>query len=90
MHRAQRKRCAAGPILKVLSSYPGGRASVAELKRDLAILSSSGLEWTQRMRRLAARVPDPDVFGQRLVHRDETGWQLTEAGREILSLAKAR
>lgn len=37
---------------------------VAELKRDLAILNSSGPEWTQRMRRLAARVADLDVFGQ--------------------------
>ncbi|MCC8953628.1 hypothetical protein H8B02_09235 [Bradyrhizobium sp. Pear77] len=73
-------------ILRVLSSYPGGRASVAELKRDLAILNSSGPEWTQRMRRLAARVPDLDLFANRLVLRDETGWQLTEAGREILTL----
>ncbi|MCC8954174.1 hypothetical protein H8B02_12135 [Bradyrhizobium sp. Pear77] len=31
-------------IPRVLSSYPGGRASVAELKRDLAILNSSGPE----------------------------------------------
>src|SRR6266567_5207731 len=76
-------------ILKVLSSYSGGRAGVAELKRDLAILNSSGPEWTQRMRRLAARVPQVDLFGQRLVLRDETGWKLTDAGREVLRFVES-
>ncbi|WFU34434.1 hypothetical protein QA635_08475 [Bradyrhizobium brasilense] len=37
---------------------------------------------------LAARVPDLDL-GQHLVLRDETGWQLTDAGREILSVAES-
>jgi hypothetical protein len=71
-------------ILKVLSSYPKGRASVAALSADLAILNSSGSDWTSRMKRLAARAPQLDIFSQRLVLRDAVGWQLTDAGRQCL------
>jgi hypothetical protein len=72
-------------ILKVLSSYPSGRAGVAALSADLAILNSSGKDWTERMKRLAARAPELDIFSQRLVLRDAVGWQLTDAGRRLLS-----
>jgi len=71
-------------ILKVLSSHPDGRATLAALNADLAILASSGAEWTQRLKRLSALVPDLDIFGQGLVQRDESGWQLTRAGSELL------
>jgi hypothetical protein len=71
-------------ILKVLSSYPKGHASVAALSADLAILNSSGSDWTSRMKRLAARAPQLDIFSQRLVLRDAVGWQLTDAGRQCL------
>jgi hypothetical protein len=33
---------------------------------------------------LALRVPDLDIFGSKLVSRDNAGWQITEAGREFL------
>ena len=72
-------------ILKVLSCHPGGRASVAVLKADLAILATSGREWTERMKKLAERAPALDAFGQRYVLRDAAGWQLTESGRDFLN-----
>ena len=71
-------------IMKVLASYPEGHATVDCLKADLAILSGTGLSWTTRLKRLASRFPNLDIFGQALVIRDATGWQLTAAGRERL------
>jgi hypothetical protein len=71
-------------IMKVLSSYPGGRASLAALKADLALLASSGPEWTQRLKRLAASAPDLDIFSQAFVVRDGDGWELTKAGYAAL------
>jgi hypothetical protein len=71
-------------ILKVLSSYPNGCAGVAALTADLAILGSSGSDWNDRMKRLASRAPQLDIFSQRLVLRDGLGWQLTETGRQFL------
>lgn len=71
-------------IVKVLSSYPDGRATLAALNADLQILAGSGKDWTVRMKRLATRVPDLDIFVQALVVRDAHGWQLTAAGFELL------
>ena len=51
-------------ILKVLVSHPEGRATIAALNSDLCILNTSGSDWTDRLRRLAARAPDLDIFGQ--------------------------
>jgi hypothetical protein len=62
-------------ILKVLAGHPGGRASLADLKRAMAILISSGSDWTDRTKRLAARAPDLDIFSQSFVLRDNPGWQ---------------
>ena len=70
--------------LKVLSSYPDGKASLADLRRDLVILSSSGPDWSARMKRLAARAPDLDAFSQGYIERDDAGWSITEAGRVFL------
>jgi len=33
-------------VLKVLVSYPDGFASLSDLKRDVAILATSGREWS--------------------------------------------
>jgi hypothetical protein len=71
-------------ILKVLAGHPNGRASLADLRRAVAILMSSGSDWTNRMKRLALRFPDLDIFGSMLVSRDNAGWQITEAGRDFL------
>ncbi len=54
-------------VLKILVSYPDGFAPMAELKRDMAILATSGRDWAEHTRRLAARVPNLDIFSQKLV-----------------------
>jgi len=71
-------------VLKVLAGHPGGRATVADLRHAIAILISSGTEWTDRTKRLAARAPGLDIFSQSLVLRDDAGWQITDAGRAFL------
>jgi hypothetical protein len=76
-------------ILKVLSGRPGGRATVGDLNSDLAFLNSVGAEWTDRIKRLAARAPALDIFGRGLVLRHQDGWQLTAAGRELLAAIEA-
>jgi hypothetical protein len=72
-------------ILKVLPGHPDGRASLADLKRAVAILISSGSDWTNRTKRMAARFPGLDIFRQSLVLRDDAGWQITDAGRALLA-----
>lgn len=71
-------------ILKVLASYPDGRATVAAMKNDLAILGGAGVAWSQRLKALAARAPSLDIFSEGFVIRDSDGWQLTPAGRKAL------
>ena len=71
-------------ILKVLVSHPEGRATIAALNSDLSILNTSGSDWTNRLRGLAARAPRLDIFSQRLVLRDISGWQITLEGRTFL------
>jgi hypothetical protein len=51
-------------VLKVLVSYPDGFASLSDLKRDMAILVTSGREWSERTTKLAARMPELEIFGQ--------------------------
>lgn len=72
-------------ILKVLAGHPGGRASLADLKRAVAVLISSGPDWTDRTKRLAMRAPGLDIFSQSFVLRDEAGWHITDAGRTFLA-----
>ena len=77
-------------VLKVLVSYPDGFAVMADLKRDVALLATSGRDWSDRTKRLAGRFPELDIFSQRLVERIEGGWQITAKGRSILDLMEAR
>jgi hypothetical protein len=72
-------------VLKVLAGHPEGRASLADLRRAVGILISSGRDWTDRTKRLAARAPSLDIFSQSLMLRDAEGWQITEAGRNLLA-----
>lgn len=74
-------------ILKVLSSYPDGRASLASLQADLAMLTTR--EWTTRMRALAANAGPINVFSLGLVRRDRTGWSITGAGLAFLNALEA-
>jgi hypothetical protein len=50
-------------ILKVLAGHPEGRVSRADLTRYVSILISSGTDWTNRTKRLAARTPKLNIFG---------------------------
>ena len=76
-------------ILKVLAGHPEGRASLADLTRYVAVLTSSGRDWSQRVKRLAARAPDLDIFSSKYVLRESCGWQITDAGREFLTSIEA-
>lgn len=77
-------------VLKILVAYPDGFAPMADLKRDMAILATSGRDWADRTKRLAARVPDLDIFSQRLVERENGGWKITAKGRLVLESMEAR
>lgn len=76
-------------VLKILVSYPDGFAVMADLKRDMAILATSGRDWAERTKRLAARMPDLDIFSQGLVERESGGWKITEKGRAVLEFLEA-
>ncbi|EHR05605.1 hypothetical protein [Bradyrhizobium sp. WSM471] len=77
-------------VLKILVSYPQGFAVMADLKRDMAILATSGPEWAERTKRLAARVPGLDIFSDGLVERQNGGWRITVRGRVVLETMEAR
>jgi hypothetical protein len=77
-------------VLKILVSYPDGCAVMEDLKRDMAILATSGREWADRTRRLAARVPDLNIFSQGLVERISGGWRITSKGRAVIEFMEAR
>lgn len=77
-------------VLKILVSYPDGFAVMADLKRDMAILATSGRDWAERTKRLAARVPTLDIFSQGLVERRNGGWRITEKGRALLEFMEAK
>lgn len=77
-------------VLKILVSYPDGFATMADLKRDMAILATSGRDWSDRTKRLAARVPELDIFSHGLVERLNGGWRITEKGRAVLELMEAK
>ena len=76
-------------ILKVLASHDSGRATTASLKRDIAILATSGPEWSARMRRLAGRVRTIDILASGHVLWDGDGWQITAEGRDFLRALEA-
>jgi hypothetical protein len=71
-------------ILKVLAGQAEGRASLPELTRQVSILVSSGPDWTDRTKRLAALAPGLDIFRSRFVFVDRANWQITDAGRAFL------
>ena len=72
-------------ILKVLAGQPEGCLSLADLRNNVAILISSGPDWTDRTKRIATRTPGLDIFSQGMVIRSPGGWQITDAGRAFLA-----
>ncbi|WP_271627642.1 hypothetical protein [Bradyrhizobium sp. CCBAU 11445] len=77
-------------VLKILVSYPDGFAPISDLKRDMAILVTSGRDWSERTKRLASRVPKLDIFSERLIERIDGGWRITSKGRAVLEIMEAR
>ncbi|MGY8635348.1 hypothetical protein RAD15_22990 [Bradyrhizobium sp. 14AA] len=77
-------------VLKVLVSYPDGFAVMEDIKHDMAILATSGRDWAERTKRLAARMPDLDIFSQGLIERMNGGWRVTDKGRSVLEIMEAR
>jgi hypothetical protein len=75
--------------LKVLAGHPEGCASLADLRHYVAVLTCSGADWSQRMKRLSARAPELDIFSSGYVLRESSGWQITTKGREFLFLIEA-
>ncbi|AMA59926.1 hypothetical protein [Bradyrhizobium sp. CCGE-LA001] len=73
-------------ILKILAGQPGGQASLELIKKHLAIFYTSGPEWPARMKRIASREPNLDVFGQKLIERQQGYWMITPQGRKILEM----
>jgi hypothetical protein len=71
-------------ILKVLAGQTEGRATLPELSRQVSILVSSGPDWTERTKRLAALAPGLDIFRSRFAFIDRAHWQITDAGRAFL------
>jgi hypothetical protein len=72
-------------VLKVLAGSPEGCLPLADLRHDVALLVSSGRDWRDLTKRIAARAPDLDIFSQTFVVREPTGWQITAAGRAFLA-----
>lgn len=77
-------------ILKVLTSYQDGFASLADIKRDVSILATSGPEWSDRTKKMGARLPGLEIFSQGLVERRDGGWRITDAGRSALDLMESK
>lgn len=77
-------------VLKILVSYPDGFAAMDDLKRDMAILATSGRDWSERTRRLGARIPGLDIFSQGMIERLQGGWRITAKGRAALELMEQR
>jgi hypothetical protein len=76
-------------VLKVLAGHPEGRACVADLTRCVGILMSTGSDWINRTKGLAARAPELDIFGSAYVLRDDLGWQITDIGCQFLDSLEA-
>ena len=71
-------------VLKVLAGHPEGYASLTDLKHYLAVLTCSGADRSQRLKRLAARAPELDIFSSGYVLREPNGWLITAKGRDFL------
>lgn len=56
----------------------------------MAILATSGRDWTERTKRVAARVPDLDILSQRLIERLNGGWRIATKGHAVLEFMEAR
>jgi hypothetical protein len=60
------------------SSRKNACATVTTI-RDVPILETCGKDWSERTKRLAARIPSLEIFPQGLVERLERGWRISRA-----------
>jgi len=56
----------------------------------MAILATSGRDWAERTKRLAARVPNLEIFSQALIERTNGGWRITQKGRSVLKFTEPK
>jgi hypothetical protein len=73
-------------ILKILAGYPNRLATLGALKRDLALLATSGRDWADMTDRFAAAFPHLDIFTLGFVERYAFGWRLTQKGLMALEM----
>src|SRR3954463_8259598 len=69
-------------VLNVLAASAGGGATLAELRRDVPIILADKIE-TEQLRRFRA-LGDIDIFQSGLLFRNDTGFEITEAGLALL------
>lgn len=72
-------------ILKILAGQRDGHGTLEVIKQHLAIFYTSGPDWVMRMKRLAEFAPNLDLFGQKLVAREQGIWIITDEGRAFLA-----
>ena len=83
------KRMVSAVCAEAIAGHASGRATLHSLRGDIIILSTSGPDWANRIKRLAGRVQSIDIFGSGYVIRDAAGWEITAAGREFLRVLEA-
>jgi len=76
-------------VLKILASYPGRLVTQCDLKRELALLATSGKDWADFSKRLAAGFPQLDIFSSGFVERYSFGWRLSQKGADALQSMEA-
>src|SRR3954447_3947859 len=69
-------------VLNVLAASAEGRATLAELRRDVPIILADKIE-TEQLKRFRA-LGDIDIFQSGLLFRNDTGFEITEAGLALL------
>src|SRR4051794_5181889 len=69
-------------VLNVLAASAGGSATLAELRRDVPIILADKIE-TEQLKRFRA-LGDIDIFQSGLLLRNDTGFEITEAGFALL------
>jgi hypothetical protein len=69
-------------VLNVLAASAEGRATLAELRRDVPIILADKIE-TEQLKRFRA-LGDIDIFQSGLLLRNDTGFEITEAGFALL------
>src|SRR5438270_13916017 len=69
-------------VLNILAASAEGSATLEELRRDVPIILANEDE-TEQLRRFSA-LGDVDIFQSGLLLRNETGFEITNAGLSLL------